>query len=150
PVQLETPPHAARWWIDALWLLVLFGASSAWCVSSWSRTGATYDEPFYLTEGLNGWRVWTSYELTVNGVMPLPCDAATLPLYLRERHRGEKIDDPLLHIGQARAVTLGWWLLLLVSVLRLGRAVGCPSAGRIASGLVAADPNFLAHAALAT
>jgi hypothetical protein len=43
-----------------------------------------------------------------------------------------------------------WLAVLVLSALRLGQAAGGPWAGRVAAGLVAADPNFLAHSSLAT
>ncbi len=160
------PPVAAPragWRFDALWLLALAAWSAGWCLSAAPRLGATFDEPFYLDAGLEAWRGWTRtdgrprgfdhHALTTNGVMPLPIDAVTLPLYLIERHTGERFEDrpaQLDRLQWCRAMTLGWLWLLILSAWRLGRAAGGPWAGRLAAGLIAADPNFLAHASLAT
>jgi hypothetical protein len=138
---------------DALWLVLVGALSSAWCVTAVGRFGATFDEPFYLAEGLNSWRSGSYSELMRKGTMPLPVDAQTLPLYLWERHRGEPF-DPAADLHQilpvARLANLPFWWLLLFYGLRWGRVLGGPWAGRLAAGLLAADPSLLAHAALAT
>ena len=98
-------------------------------------------------------RGFDHHATAVNGVMPLPIDAVTLPLYLHEKSVGKNLPDgkaKLAKLRWARAVTLGWLWLLVFSAWRLGRAAGGPWAGRIASGLIACDPNFLGHASLAT
>jgi hypothetical protein len=138
---------------DALWLLVVGALSSAWCVTASGRLGATFDEPFYVAEGLNAWRTGSYKVLMTKGTMPLPVDAQTLPLHLWERHRGEPFDPVAdLHrlLPVARAANLPFWWLLLFYGLRWGRVLGGPWAGRLAAGLLAADPNLLAHASLAT
>jgi hypothetical protein len=148
--------------VDALWLLVLGAWSAVVCVTASPHLGITYDEPFYLDAGMDSWRGWWrtdgqtpvfAHETTCAcGVMPLPPDVATLPLAVYEMRTGEKLDSDgkIARILWARAMTLGWLWLLVVSAWRLGRAAGGPWGGRIASGLIAADPNFLGHAALAT
>ncbi len=136
--------------IDVVWLILLMVWCIEWCITSASQLGPTFDEPFYLLAGLDGWRTWWAATPAVNGVMPLPVSAVTLPLYLAERMSGNAIDTPLEYLSVARMVTLGWLALLLISALRLGRAAGGPWAGRVAAGLIAADPNFLAHSSLAT
>jgi hypothetical protein len=135
-----------RAWADALWLAALAGWSAAWCLSAAPRVGVTFDEPFYLGAG------WAHATAAANGVMPLPLDALPLPLRLHELRTGETLDADgrLALLNRARAVTLGWLWLLIFSAWRLGRAAGGSWAGRVAAGLIAADPNFLAHAALAT
>jgi len=158
-----TPPtQKSRWWVDALWLAALAVWTAGWCLTAAPKLGTTYDEPFYLDAGLESWRGWSqtdgkpvgfAHELAVtNGVMPLPLDALALPLYIQERQDGEMFDSEakIAHLRWARAMTLGWFWLLIGSAWRLGRAAGGPWAGRIASGLIATDPNFLAHASLAT
>lgn len=136
--------------IDAAWIAVLFAWAAAWCLSASARLGVTYDEPFYMDAGMDGWRKWWAEMPALNGVMPLPTSAATLPVYAREAWTGEKITATVEYVRRARPVTLGWLLLLLVSALRLGRAAGGPWSGRVAAALIAADPNFLAHSSLAT
>ena len=86
------------------------------------------------------------------GVMPLPPDVVTIPLALHERETGERLEaeQKIALLNRARAMTLGWLWLLVFSAWRLGSTAGGPWAGRLASGLIAADPNFLAHASLAT
>jgi hypothetical protein len=148
-----SPPPAVcrgRWWIDAVWLALLGACSAWWCLTATTRVGVTYDEVFYLSIGLETWRDWSDHKLAVNGVMPLPVEAVSLPLYAQELRSGTKIDVPLSHLRWSRMVTFGWLVLLLFSALRLGRAVGGPWAGRLAAGLIAADPNVLAHSSLAT
>lgn len=139
--------------LDALWLLVVGALSSAWCATAAGRLGATFDEPFYVAEGLNSWRSGSNQVLMRKGTMPLPVDTQTLPLYLWERHRGEPF-DPVADLHQllpvARLANLPFWWLLLFYGLWWGRVLGGPWAGRLATGLLAADPNLLAHAALAT
>jgi hypothetical protein len=150
---LENQPTRVRfghWGYDLLWLMLLFGGTAWWCLTAGERVGLTFDEPLYLTSGLECWRDGDYFKLTIHGVMPLPVDAATLPLYWHERQTGQKIAEPLDYLTRARMVNLLWLWLLLVSALRLGRCAAGPWAGRLASGLLAADPNFLAHASLAT
>jgi hypothetical protein len=148
-----TPAQTRGQVIDALWLVVVAALSSAWCLSAASHLGATFDEPFYIAKGLECRHTGSYRPLMRAGTMPLPVDVQTLPLYLWERWRGEAFQpyfslDILLPV--ARAMNLPFWWLLLFYGLRLGRALGGPWAGRLACGLLAADPNLLAHAALAT
>ncbi|MCZ2341289.1 MAG: hypothetical protein LC104_05765 [Bacteroidales bacterium] len=138
---------------DALWLIVLGVATSAWCLTAGARLGATFDEPFYLDKGLECWRTGSYKPLMRAGTMPLPIDIQTLPLFLWERQTGEPINvygqmPTVLPI--ARAMNLGFWWLLLFYGMLWGRALGGPWAGRLAVGLIALDPNLLGHAALAT
>lgn len=138
---------------DVLWLLLVGGLSAAWCVTAAAHLGATFDEPTHLLAGVESWRSGSNKRLMTWGAMPLPIDAQTLPIYLWERVRGEPVNvlgemDAVL--PAARAVTLGWWWLLLLYVLRWGRLVGGAWAGRLAVALVATDPNLLGHASLAT
>ena len=145
-----------------LWLLVLAVWSAGWCLTAAPRLGVTYDEPFYLNAGMDSWRGWKGTEgkaprfaheyAATNGVMPLPPDALTLPVFVQEVRAGEEFEseETFARLRWARAVTLGWLWLLVVSAWRLGRAAGGPWAGRIAAGVLATDPNFLGHASLAT
>src|SRR5207247_1923716 len=50
----------------------------------------------------------------------------------------------------ARAATLVFWWLLLFYALRTGHYLAGPWAGRLATALIAFEPNLLAHAGLAT
>ncbi len=136
-----------------LWLLAWAAASSAWCLSAGGQLSATYDEPFYLEAGLKGWRTRSHQDLLAAGTMPLPPDVQTLPLYLAERWRGSPADlgaDFERWLPLARATTLGFWWLLLFYGWRAGRQIGGPWAGALAVGLLACEPNLLAHAGLAT
>ncbi len=139
--------------LDLAWLLVCGLASSAWCVTAARELGGTYDEPVYLHCGLEHWRTGSSSALMRLGTMPLPVDAVTLPLYLRERWTGVAI-DPVRDWEQvlpwARAVTLLFWWALLIYAFFAGRALAGPWAGRLAVALLAWEPSFLAHASLAT
>lgn len=163
PAPLAPPPVRAARWPDAVWLAVLAVWTAGWCLSAAPKLGVTYDEPFYLHAGMQSWRGWVRDDgkpqnwnheaCALNGVMPLPIDALTLPLFVYEYRTGEKLEPGEAKIAKlrwARAVTLGWFWLLIGSAWRLGRAVGGPWAGRIAAGLLATDPNFLGHASIAT
>jgi hypothetical protein len=135
------------------WLLFWIIASSAWCVSASARLGATFDEPTYVTLGLESWRTGSSKGLLDLGTMPLPPRVQTLPLHLWERWRGESF-DPIVDLEQmlpvARCGTLPfWWLLLLYGWLA-GRRIAGDWAGRLAVAFLACEPNLLAHASLAT
>ncbi len=158
-----TQPPATRmpWRLDVLWLALLAAWSAVYCLSAAPRLGLTYDEPFYLDAGVEAWRGWARDKhpfgfahdlLATSGTMPLPPDVATLPIYLMERQAGHPFEsqERIERLPWARAMTLGWMWLLILASLRLGRAAGGVWAGRIASGLIAVDPNFLAHASLAT
>jgi hypothetical protein len=140
-------------WVDVLWFLAVAGLSAAWCLTAAPKLGPTFDEPFYLQSGLTHWRTGSNKVLMSAGCMPLPVDVQTLPLYLWERARGTPFDpnvdmDTILPV--ARAMTLGFWFLLLVYAMRLGRTFGGAWGGRLAVAFVGLDPNFLGHATLAT
>jgi len=138
---------------DALLLLLAAAASSAWCLATGRILGATFDEPFYLEAGLDAWRRGTFKQLLAAGVMPMPAHLQTLPLYLRELSSGTPFSvatDLTAMLPVARSVTLIFWCVLLFYSMRLGRSLGGPWAGRLAVVVVALEPNFLAHAALAT
>src|SRR5262245_60128488 len=140
-------------WADALWLLAFGLASSVWCVTAAAQIGVTFDEPLYVKAGLVSWRTGSNKLLMRAGTMPLPVDTQTLPVYLWERARGEPFDPVAdLHtvLPVCRGVNLVFWWLLLLYTMRLGRTFGGTWGGRIAVALVACDPNFLGHAALAT
>jgi hypothetical protein len=162
---IPTPPAApqppGRWWIDALWLPLLAAWSAGWCFTAAPKLGVTYDEPFYLNAGMEAWRGLARVDkprrldhkyAVIHGVMPLPPDVVTIPLALHESETGQQLnaEQKIAMLRKARAMTLGWFWLLIFSAWRLGRGAGGPWAGRIASGLIAADPNFLAHSSLAT
>jgi hypothetical protein len=140
-------------WADALWLLAFGLASSAWCLGAAAQLGATFDEPLYVKAGLTSWRTGSNKLLMRAGTMPLPVDVQTLPVYLWEQHRGQAFDPVAeLHtvLPVCRATNLVFWWLLLAYAMRLGRTFGGRWGGRLAVALVACDPNFLGHAALAT
>src|SRR5690348_1536500 len=58
--------------LEGGWLLLWVLASSVWCVSASARLGATFDEPTYMTLGLESWRTGSSKGLLDLGTMPLP------------------------------------------------------------------------------
>ncbi len=146
-----------RWFaarrVDLLWLFGFAIASAAWCLTASGKLGAVFDEPYYIKAGLTSWRTGSNKLLMRSGVMTLPTDVQTLPIYLWERFRGQEF-DPVedLHtvLPMARAMNLVFWFLLLVYAMRLGRTFGGVWGGRIAVALVACDPNLLGHASLAT
>ncbi len=138
---------------DRLLLVLVAVASSAWCLATARAVGATFDEPLYLEAGLDAWRRGTFKELLSAGVMPLPPHLQTLPLYLRELAAGRPFavaTDLSDMLPIARGMTLVFWLILLFYSMRLARAFGGPWAGRLAIAVIALEPNFLAHAGLAT
>jgi hypothetical protein len=139
--------------LEGGWLLFWIIASSAWCVSASAHLGATFDEPTYVTLGLESWRSGSSKGLLDLGTMPLPPHVQTLPLHLWERWRGEAFDiardlDTILPV--ARLGTLPFWWLLLLYGWRTGRQMAGVWGGRVAVALLACEPNLLAHASLAT
>jgi hypothetical protein len=145
--------RASGRWVDAVWIVALGIASSAWCLTAAGRMSATFDEPLYLNAGLTSWRTGSNKILMSAGTMPLPVDVQTLPLYLWERHRGAAWDvtaDLPTILPVARAANLAFWWLLLAYAMRLGRTFGGAWGGRLAVTLIACEPNFLGHAALAT
>jgi hypothetical protein len=141
------------WALDVLWLLAWFAGSSAWCLTAGKRLGPVFDEATYVTRGLDRWRTGNLKRLMRLGTMPLPVDLMTLPLYLREVQRGQPfnpLEDLDVLLPAARAVTLGFWCLLLIYTGLAARRLAGPWAGRLAVALVACEPCFLAHASLAT
>jgi hypothetical protein len=135
------------------WLLFWIVASSVWCVSASARLSATFDEPTYVTLGLESWRTGSSKGLLDLGTMPLPPHLQTFPLHLWEHWRGRPFDsdrDLDLMLPVARASTLLFWWLLLVYGWRTGRQMAGPWGGRLVVAFLACEPNLLAHAGLAT
>ena len=139
--------------LDYAWLLFWIVASSIWCVSASARLSATFDEPTYITYGLESWRTGSYKRLIDLGTMPLPSRVQTLPLYLWERDRGEPFDtarDLERVLPVARLGTLPfWWLLLVYGCLTVRQMAGVWG-GRLAVSFLACEPNLLAHASLAT
>ena len=138
---------------DSVFLVAIALATSAWCLTAGRQLGATFDEPFYLEAGLDYWRHGHFSQLLSAGTMPLAPHIQTLPVYLAERASGHAwtIENDLGDMLRlARPVTLLFWLVLLAFTMRLGRMLGGVWGGRLAVLLVAIEPNFLAHASLAT
>lgn len=139
---------------DWLWFLGFAAASSAWCLQAAATLGATFDEPIYLRAGLDCWRKGTHEPLLRMGTMPLPGDLATLPLYLYENWTGTTFELEHSDLSQplfwARTTTLLFWWLLLFYARAVGRHLAGPWGGRLAVAFLACEPNFLAHASLAT
>src|SRR5262245_12531231 len=94
-------------WIDALWLVVLVVWSASYCLTASARTGATFDEPFYLRAGIHDWYYGAPLLTAINGVMPLPIFASTLPIFAEQVWTGVLVQIPLDQLPRARAVTLG-------------------------------------------
>jgi hypothetical protein len=138
---------------DRAWLALWAIGSSIWCLTAAPRLSATFDEPHYVVQGLHSWRTGSCHLLLRGGTMPLPMDVQMLPVYVWEQVRGRAIDmhaefATVLQIARAGNLIF-WWLLLYFS-WRLGRRFGGDWAGRLTIPLIACDPTFLAHAALAT
>src|SRR5262245_2677775 len=140
--------------IDWLWLLSWAVVSSAWCLLASAEIGATFDEPVYVRSGLVAWRQGTHATFMRIGTMPLPADVATLPLYFHERATATKLDLQGGDFGEAlfwaRATSLVFWWQLLFFAGVVGRHLAGPWGGRLSIALLACEPNFLAHASLAT
>jgi hypothetical protein len=117
------------------------------------QLGPTFDEPLYLTRGLEHWRTGSYHGLLRLGTMPLPIDVQTLGLHVWECCRGVPFDaeadiDQLL--PWARAGTLVFWWLLLLYGWKTAAWLGGRWAARLAVAFLATEPNLLAHASLAT
>jgi len=141
------------WWWDGVWLLVWAAASAVWCITAAQQLSATFDEPFYVASGLEGWRTGSHATLLRKGTMPLSADLQALPLYLWERWNGVPFDPQAdLHrlLPWARAATLVFWGLVLLYGMLAARHIGGVWAGRLAVALLACEPSLLAHASLAT
>lgn len=139
--------------LDYFWGFFWGATSSIWCVAAVSYLGATFDEPFYVTHGLEFWRTGSHSGLLKKGTMPLPVDLQTLPLYLWELWRGVKFDPASeleWMLPWARAGTLVFWWLLLGYGWLAGRQLAGAWGGRLAVALLASEPVMLAHASLAT
>jgi hypothetical protein len=140
-----------RW--DVLWFLACAVLSSAYCVTSAGQLGATVDEPDYVFHGMNRWRTGRHNLFMHGGIMPLPCEVQTLPLYLVECARGEPFEvtpDCTQVLPWVRAGNLVFWWILLAYSGYLGRQLAGHWAGRMAMAWLACEPNMLAHASLAT
>ncbi len=138
---------------DVAWLIICGLLSSAYCVLAASHTGPTFDEPFYLLKGLEGWHLGGSGALITKGTMPLPVDVTTLPLYIWELLRGRPFEqlsefDRMLPV--ARAGTLVFWWAVLFYGWKVGWSVAGRWGARLAVVLLACEPVLLAHASLAT
>lgn len=152
-----TPASRMTWterrWLDGALFILVMVLSSAWCVTSSSELGPTFDEPTYLKEGLHAWRTGSYKPLMKLGTMPLPINLQTLPIYLVERWRGKPFDvdkEMATILPWARSITLLFWGMLLLYGLLIGRALAGPWGGRLAMLLLASEPSLLAHAGLAT
>ena len=151
PNQTPSLPRSAVFF-NVAWFIFWAVVSSLWCVTAASQLGATFDEPIYVKYGLERWHSGSTSGLMKLGTMPLPVDVETLPLYLWEKWHGVRF-DPVNDLDRvlpwARASALVFWWLLLFYAWRAASSLGGPWAGRLAVALLACEPSFLAHAALA-
>ena len=140
-------------WFGVCWVGTWLLLSALWCVTSAQQIGATFDEPIYVSRGLERWRSGSVAGLMKLGTMPLPVDVQTLPLYLWERCRGRPI-DPVAELHRvlpfARAATMLFWGLLLWHGWLAAASLGGRWAGALAVALLACEPILAAHASLAT
>ena len=138
---------------DWLWFFAWGIFSTVWCLTASRHLSGTVDEWIYVERGLRCWRMFSHQGLLLLGTMPLPVDVETLPLFLWER-LGHARFDPFTDLATplywARMGTLVFWWLLLIYARLIGRKLGGAWAGRLAVGLLACEPNLLAHATLAT
>jgi hypothetical protein len=146
-------PQRQGWRTEVIWFLACAVLSSIYCVTSASHLGPTVDEPDYVFHGMNRWRTGRHNLFMNGGIMPLPCEVQTLPLYLVERVRGDPFEvtpDCTSLLPWVRAGNLVFWWMLLAYSGHLGRQLGGPWGGRVAMAWLACEPNLLAHANLAT
>lgn len=140
--------------VDLVWLLGWLALSSWWILSAAATIGATFDEPNEIQRALDFWRRGSHHELMRVGSMPLPMDVAALPAFIYEQAMGVEIDlnrdCPMELLYWCRAIMLVFWAMLLWYAGVVGRCLGGPWAGRLAIAFLACEPNFLAHACLAT
>jgi hypothetical protein len=151
PASATAPPAFQR--LDWFLLSGVGLLSSAWCLTAARQLGPTFDEPFYILQGLDYWRTGNRAELLLSGVMPLSTYLQTLPLWIAELITGrswEWQNDVVEMLAITRAANLIFLWLLLFYAIRLGHAIGGPSTGRWSAMLLGFEPNFLAHTSLAT
>jgi hypothetical protein len=129
--------------VDRLFVFAAFFASLPFVVAS-HESSATFDEPFYLDAGLTSWRTGSNKMLMKAGTMPLPVELQTLPLHLGE---SREFGDGL---RVARRVNLAFWFALLAFGFAVAKQFAGSTVARWAVVLLAAEPNLLAHAGLAT
>jgi hypothetical protein len=89
--------------LNGLCLGVALFASCAAILANSARLGATFDEPFYISKGLDHWRSGSYRTLMRAGTMPLPVDVQTLPLYIWERERGTPF-NPIFDMNSPAAL----------------------------------------------
>src|SRR3954471_20884440 len=109
----------SRWpgWVDAGWIALWTVLSATWCITAATRLGATFDEPYFLSAGLECWRTGTAKSLLDTGTMPLPMVVCTAPLHAYEQWSGRQLDptrDMDLMLTVARVAALVFWLPLLL------------------------------------
>src|SRR2546428_8849817 len=112
---LEPSLRCHRLW-DTVWFLTCVLASSVWCLTAAANLSATFDEPFYVTQGLEFWRTGSHAGLLRKGTMPLPVDLETLPVFVWEHVRDVPFDltidlEDVLPVARAGALIF-WWMLL--------------------------------------
>jgi Dolichyl-phosphate-mannose-protein mannosyltransferase len=143
--------NAAKKPFVVAWFLAFAVLSTAWCwTAAWSL-GPTFDEPFYLCWGMLDWERLNHRALLEVGVMPLPTETQTLPLFLLKTIVGVPMEaTPLEWLPVARMTSIVFWWLLLWASYRLAAIYAGPRGGCLAVALVAFEPIFLGHASLAT
>lgn len=163
PQRSPTMITRSRPWLDRAWLILCLLFATVWCVTASAQLSATFDEPNYVSNGLEGWRSGSYKLLMRQGTMPLPVDAISLPLYVWEKWRGVPfrigsdsrsnpilLDDLALLLPWARLGTLIFAWLLIVYGWLLGTRLAGGWGGRLAALLLATEPSILAHSTLAT
>ena len=141
----------SRWELSILATILI--CSSIWCIGAAWRLGTTFDETIYIEEGLQLWRTGSHAGLLRQGIMPLPADIETLPLYVYENWHGKRLEparDWLEMLRPARIAALLFWWILLVYGWMAGRRLGGQMGGLLAAAFLALEPTMLAHASLAT
>jgi hypothetical protein len=139
--------------VDWIWFLAFAIASTAWCLSTARSIGPTYDEPIYVTGGLQFWRTHSHALLLRLGTMPFPMELDTVALALWNRGQGAVVDmaDDLGRVLPCvRAGTLAAWWLLLFYGWRSGQQLAGRWGARLAVAILAVEPTLLGHGSLAT
>ena len=128
--------------------------SSIWCVSAARQLGATFDEPYYLYQGLAFWHHTGGNDVLLHhGALPLAQDFNALFLRIEEYRRGKLWNLPQdlpRMLPVARHGTLVFWWVLLIYAWRAGKLIGGDAGGLFAAALLACEPIMLGHASLAT
>jgi 4-amino-4-deoxy-L-arabinose transferase-like glycosyltransferase len=151
------------WWSALLWRAVALAAAGAGAfaiVSTYRVFSQTFDEPAHIAAGME-WLTTGRYTYEAQHPPLARVAAAVGPYIAGERvhdssmwYEGARIlgkgDHYVRILTLARLGELPFFALLCVVVWLWGRRLTGEAGGAVAVTLVAANPNIIAHAALAT